>query len=75
MPLTESLLQAVGVGLQAAHVRKSSYVVSRHGYHPESHHANTIHSGTYVQQVSLHVFQVPLNHACQDKQQHTLHCF
>ena len=43
--------------LQAAQVRKSSFVcegpsLGRHGYHPTTHHASTVHAGTYVQQVS-----------------------
>ena len=42
--------------VQAAQVRKSSFVsegpsLGRHGYHPTTHHASTVHAGTYVQQV------------------------
>lgn len=47
----------VGV-LQAAQVRKSSFVpaagvVRAHIYHPDTHHFCTVHAGTYVQQVRL----------------------
>ena len=38
--------------VQAAHVRKSSYVAKGHVYNPESHHGCTVHAGTQVQQVS-----------------------
>lgn len=44
--------------LQAAQVRKSSFmpaagVVRAHSYHPETHHYCTVHAGTFVKQVSL----------------------
>ena len=44
--------------LQAAQVRKSSFVpaagvVRAHSYHPETHHFCTVHAGTFVKQVSL----------------------
>lgn len=43
--------------LQAAQVRKSSFVpegrvVKTNGYHPDTHHTCTVHAGTFVQQVS-----------------------
>lgn len=44
--------------MQAAQVRKSSYVAhedEREGtntYHPETHHSCTVHAGTHVQQAS-----------------------
>ncbi len=41
--------------IQAAQVRKSSFVCHDeghvHAYHPETHHSHTIHAGTSVQQV------------------------
>lgn len=49
-----------GDGLQAAQVRKSSFVShandskGEHAYHPETHQSCTVHAGTVVQQV-VHV--------------------
>jgi len=41
--------------IQAAQVRKSSFAAHDeghgHAYHPETHHSQTIHAGTSVQQV------------------------
>ena len=49
------LKPAANVLIQAAQVRKSSFVAHNeghgHAYHPETHHSHTIHAGTSVQQV------------------------
>lgn len=43
--------------VQAAQVRKSSIGgLGLGGYHPNTHHAYTVHSGTNVEQVSAHNF-------------------
>ena len=51
-----SFVPSVDVGMQAAQVRKSSFVAHVSGkkvaYHPETHHSCTIHAGTVIQQVS-----------------------
>lgn len=51
--------------LQAAQVRKSSYVAQEgegkgtyQAYHPETHHACTIHAGTTVQQVCINIHSI-----------------
>ena len=43
-----------GCPVQAAQVRKSNVGgLGLAGYHPNTHHAYTVHSGTHVQQVLL----------------------
>ena len=54
----KSAISLLRVVLQAAQVRKSSFmpaagVARAHSYHPDTHHYCTVHAGTFVKQVSL----------------------
>ncbi len=55
-PASLDLIFRQCVRLQAAQVRKSSFVTHEEeksgAYHPETHHSCTVHAGTFVQQAS-----------------------
>ena len=55
------------LGLQAAQVRKTSFISDGESeglvptmYNPEIHHSSTVHAGTFVQQAR----HVPFDHQC-----------